>query len=71
MRTVFSIITMLFIKETKLANRMNLGKMSIKGQILINIREYSFQRTNIRIINVGKSFMKAQILLYITVSLLT
>jgi len=58
------------IIETKLNNAVNLGKTSIKGQILLNIRELSFHRTSIIVINVGKLCMKAQILLYIIVSLL-
>ena len=44
--------------------------MLIKGQILINIRELSVQRAHIKIINVGKSFTKVQIVLCTTVSLL-
>lgn len=59
-----------FIIETKLTSAMNLGKTSVKGEILLKIRELSFCRTSIIVINVGKLFMKAQILIYIVVPLL-
>lgn len=64
------IIMEVFIIETELTNAMNLGKTSIKDQILLNIRELSFHRASMIVVNVGKSFMKAQILLYIIVFLL-
>lgn len=57
-----SVITRLRVMEREVINSVILRKTLTKGEILRNIRKFSFQRT---IINVGESLVKAQILLYI------
>ena len=67
MKTLPSIITKVFLIETDCPMQWIWGKMLIKGQIPVNLRELSPQRTSIKVMNIRKSY-GAQFLLCSIVS---